>query len=496
MHSLEKETMESKDVDAPSTESCCTIVREEIFLPKWRILLVACIMPLGVSYMYDFPSSIGSGSGATIEHKFRTHGKEYTQTMNQALYSVYNWPNTVMAIVGGLLIDKILGLRRATLLFATMIAVGSAVFYFGVLSTSYALMVVGRTVFGLGGDSLGVSQSAFISRWFKGGRGMALAFGIALSMSRVGSSFNFLISPPAASRWGIDAAVLLGVVTCVVSFACAAALVAMDVYGTRRSIVPPESKETSTPFRFSDVKRFPLLLWMTFLVCVCGFWDDFNFYWHCRQLLPSAEWPQPRRCIVLRIVLSVRFGIRRPLGWRDGGRGRPPHRVALRIFFDVCAISRGASHCDGPPSSDHHRWCCVLSHGCRLWPMVPIIVDESLLGLAFGFMTAFLDGGLALLSPCVGAVLDAYTPSSNSTNATITWNLGLGNETAEPTEEPTPLPTMRGFMWVEVILLVVASLTFLFTTVVYWLDRRGACLLSVSPAQRKKNLETKARLIN
>ena len=252
-------------------KSLCRVVKSEIVLLKWRLLCLACMITFGAYYVYDFPSSIGSGSGATIEHKFRTHGKEYTQTMNQALYSVYNWPNTVMAIVGGLLIDKILGLRRATLLFSGCVTVGSVLFYLGVVSTSYPLMLVGRTVYGLGGDCLSVSQSAAVTRWFKGGRGIALAFGITVSFSRVGSSFNFLISPPAASRWGIDAAVLLGVATCVVSFACAAALVAMDVYGTRRGIVPTESKETSTPFRFSDVKRFPLLHWVVLAVCMTGY---------------------------------------------------------------------------------------------------------------------------------------------------------------------------------------------------------------------------------
>jgi MFS family permease len=53
----------------------------------------------------------------------------------------------------------------------------------------YWLMLVGRVVFGLGGESMSVAQSAIVSMWFKG-KELAFALGINLSVSRLGSVLN------------------------------------------------------------------------------------------------------------------------------------------------------------------------------------------------------------------------------------------------------------------------------------------------------------------
>jgi MFS family permease len=211
----------SDQVRPPAELSTCDILKEEIFELKWRVLVVACFLTFGSYYIYDFPGSIGTGPTGTIQKWFHQHGKDFTQEMNQALYSVYSWPNTVLAMFGGLLIDKYLGLRRAMLLFTGLVFTGSVLFYVGVVSLQYPVMLFARVVFGLGGESLSVAQSAFVARWFKGGRGMALAFGITISFSRVGSSFNFLFSPMIASSVSVGVAVLCGMVACCVSLTLA-----------------------------------------------------------------------------------------------------------------------------------------------------------------------------------------------------------------------------------------------------------------------------------
>ena len=53
----------------------------------------------------------------------------------------------------------------------------------------YWLMLVGRVIFGLGGESMSVAQSAIVSHWFKG-KELALALGVNLSVSRLGSVMN------------------------------------------------------------------------------------------------------------------------------------------------------------------------------------------------------------------------------------------------------------------------------------------------------------------
>jgi hypothetical protein len=53
----------------------------------------------------------------------------------------------------------------------------------------YGLALAGRVFFGFGGESLGVASSSLLALWFKG-KEMALAMGIQLSISRLGSAIN------------------------------------------------------------------------------------------------------------------------------------------------------------------------------------------------------------------------------------------------------------------------------------------------------------------
>ncbi len=60
---------------------------------------------------------------------------------------------------------------------------------------SLPAMLVGRLVFGFGGESISVAQSAMIERWFREGE-LALALGVGLSVARLGSvSFAHLRTP-------------------------------------------------------------------------------------------------------------------------------------------------------------------------------------------------------------------------------------------------------------------------------------------------------------
>jgi hypothetical protein len=69
-----------------------------------------------------------------------------------------------------------------------------ALFAVGVSFKSYTIMIFGRILFGLGGESQGVAQSTLVAIWF-GEREIALALGINLSISRLGSVWNDNMSP-------------------------------------------------------------------------------------------------------------------------------------------------------------------------------------------------------------------------------------------------------------------------------------------------------------
>src|SRR5438128_664677 len=82
------------------------------------------------------------------------------------LSPVYSAPNCVLPFLGGLLADYV-GSGPALITYALCICVGQAMFALGVSSRQLWLMLLGRAVFGLGGESLGVVQSGITSTWFR-----------------------------------------------------------------------------------------------------------------------------------------------------------------------------------------------------------------------------------------------------------------------------------------------------------------------------------------
>jgi MFS family permease len=66
------------------------------------------------------------------------------------LYSLYAFPNVVVPLIGGMLIDS-KGPRIALILTATFCVIGQAIFGLGGLKNVWGVMLAGRVVFGLGG---------------------------------------------------------------------------------------------------------------------------------------------------------------------------------------------------------------------------------------------------------------------------------------------------------------------------------------------------------
>lgn len=83
------------------------------------------------------------------------------------LYTVYSIPNIVLPFFGGFFVSK-LGARWMNVLFSSCILAGQIVFSFGLTVHSFPLMLAGRVLFGLGGESLCVGQSTIVAQWFEG----------------------------------------------------------------------------------------------------------------------------------------------------------------------------------------------------------------------------------------------------------------------------------------------------------------------------------------
>ena len=143
------------------------------------------------------------------------------------LYTVQAAACVPFCLLAGYFIDNVLGLRRAVLLASVMVLVSNVTFALGIHRVNFNLMVIARVIHGASAESLGLCQCAAIARWFSGGEGITLAFGVTIIVARGASTLNFLYSPRIASssQWGVEAVMFCGVFICVISVAATIAFV-------------------------------------------------------------------------------------------------------------------------------------------------------------------------------------------------------------------------------------------------------------------------------
>lgn len=140
---------------------------------KYVILLLSALTIMGSYYNLDVI--------APIADLLRTQ-RHFTQTQIGLLNAVFSMPNVALAVIGGVLIDRI-GPAQASLLAATVSAIGAVLTAIG---QPYELMITGRLLFGLGHETLYIALLVGLAQWFHAG-GAALAVALFFSTARVGS---------------------------------------------------------------------------------------------------------------------------------------------------------------------------------------------------------------------------------------------------------------------------------------------------------------------
>ena len=157
-------------------------------------LVLAClVVPMFASYYFDDMFS-------SISYLFED--ASLTELgWGAAGYGLYASGYSVLCVFGGLVIGGILldkwGVRFSGSIFVGMMAGGAGLVLWALLSGSSAsltLAYVGVMLFGLGSEIAGTAVTRSIARWFKGGP-MAFAMGVQLSIARLGTAFALVLSP-------------------------------------------------------------------------------------------------------------------------------------------------------------------------------------------------------------------------------------------------------------------------------------------------------------
>ena len=174
--------------------------------------------------------------------------------------------------------------RLGLILFTVVLTLGQAVFTVGGYKNSYLIMMLGRFIFGLGGESMTVAQSAIVSSWFQG-KELSFAFGINLSVARIGSSINGPVETALGNNVGLGFALLVGFFICCFSLFMAFLLVGIDYWAAKKDNVQIVISDDEK-FKFSDLKKFNgLPYWLVTGSCVIIYMVIFPYVQYSPDML-------------------------------------------------------------------------------------------------------------------------------------------------------------------------------------------------------------------
>jgi MFS family permease len=140
---------------------------------RWAVLIFVSVAMGGNYYIYD---SINPLERIFIDNL------GFSATQFGWLNASYSVAAVATLLIGGIIIDRI-GTKKAILGFAVLCLLGAML---TAARGEAPLMIAGRTVLGLGAESMIVAVTTALAKWFRG-KELSFAFGINLTIARLAS---------------------------------------------------------------------------------------------------------------------------------------------------------------------------------------------------------------------------------------------------------------------------------------------------------------------
>ena len=140
---------------------------------RWMVLIFISIAMGGNYYIYD---SINPLERILIDRL------GFSATQFGWLNASYSVAAVLTLLFGGIIIDRV-GIRKALMLFSALCLAGAAL---TAARGNPVTMIAGRTVLGLGAESMIVAVTTALAKWFRG-KELSFAFGINLLIARLAS---------------------------------------------------------------------------------------------------------------------------------------------------------------------------------------------------------------------------------------------------------------------------------------------------------------------
>ena len=153
---------------------------------NWRYRYLFLFFLSSVRLLANYCLELPSGIEDTIIKVMGVTTAEYA-----LLFSVSACPAIFLCLVGGVLVDKLVGLRLGLLIVVISILLGQVVWSLGGIFNNYFIMLAGRFFIGIGNDLVIVIDHAFKAIWFN--EDLPLAISIDIGFSRIGGTLAILL---------------------------------------------------------------------------------------------------------------------------------------------------------------------------------------------------------------------------------------------------------------------------------------------------------------
>ncbi len=366
-------------------------------------------------------------------------------------YGYYKSAYSLLCVFGGLIICGILidkwGVRVTGSVFVGLMLLGASSIRYAISESfaagalcgwlggffdkpSLALAYAGCAVFGLGSEIAGVAVNRSISKWFKG-REIALAMGIQLALARLGTASAMILVPRMIntsydvipySETGRSAAIglsliLAGVLTWGI-------FVALDARRDRKERTCAEadiasgniiSRPKEDEFRLRDAvgvlknRNFLLLslLCVTFYCCIVSFRKFASAI-----VIPRFEVDAAVASVMVSMIPFCTLMFAPLFGALVDRVG---HGTKIMVT-GACMVAFAHLILAFAPSGSFYGYIgiCLLGIGYSLvpaamWPSIPKMLPEKVLGTAFSVVYWIQNMGLMLVPMAVGGIMERFS---------------------------------------------------------------------------------------
>ncbi len=291
-------------------------------------------------------------------------------------------------------------------------------FYKG-MPASAKLSAIGFMIFGCGCEMAGITVSRGIVKWFEG-KEMALAMGIEMAIARLGVAVVFLGSPAIAAFGGnisVSRPVAFSVLLLIIG------LIGFIVYSFMDRSLEKEmgskGEVKDDPFKVSDLKYIfsSKVFWLVALLCVLYYSAIFPFQKYANNMLQCNLGISAEAAGRVFFVFPLGAAVITPLlGNYLDRRGKGATMLIWgAILMIVCHLT--FAFILPATQSAVVAYSAIVLLGisfslvpASLWPSVPKLVDNRLLGSAYAVIFWIQNIGLYAFPMIIGAVLAASNP--------------------------------------------------------------------------------------